>query len=220
MSSNLPGPSSKKAGGFLEVNDSRENPARIFDESIEENIITYPLETNPRCSHCHSIEIDPFLQQRFNVKVCFQCRESFNEGYYKLVTKSTALKEFLLTQEELNDANLLPWTSKPNPYKSTWKDMRLYLLGMVREYAIKKWGSLDALAAEQQQRLKHEESRKREKFRHKLSNLRRKTFIKSKLEPEINKGTHRHQFKSETQANNMRQVCEICGLAVDVEQFG
>ncbi|RUP49386.1 XPA protein C-terminus-domain-containing protein [Jimgerdemannia flammicorona] len=44
-------------------------------------------------------------------------------------------KDYLLTDSELRDPELLPHLSKPNPHKATWNNMMLYVRQMVCDIA-------------------------------------------------------------------------------------
>lgn len=132
-------------------------------------LIKFPLEANEQCRHCKSIELDETLRVHFGVNVCESCRRSHDQEYYQLITKTTAREEFLLTDEELADGQRLPHMTKPNPHKSTWSDMHLYLLGDVRRFALDKWGSLEALREELEKRALTREAKKERKFREKLA---------------------------------------------------
>jgi DNA-repair protein complementing XP-A cells len=77
---------------------------------------------------------------------------------------------------ELKDEELLPHLNKPNPHKSHWHDMMLFLRYQVEEYAFKhKWGSAEALDAEFEKREADKKRRKEAKFKEKLLDLKRKT---------------------------------------------
>lgn len=132
-------------------------------------LVRYPLEANESCRHCKSIELDEALRAHFNINVCESCRRSYGQEYYQMITKTTAREEFLLTDEELADKEHLPYMTKPNPHKSTWSDMHLYLLGDVRKFALSKWGSLEALQEELERRSLAKEVRKERKFKEKLA---------------------------------------------------
>ena len=71
----------------------------------------------------------------------------------------------------------MPHLSKPNPHKSHWHDMMLFLRYQVEEYALgpSKWGSAEALDAEFAKREADKKKRKEEKFKAKLVELKRKT---------------------------------------------
>lgn len=70
----------------------------------------------------------------------------------------------------------MPHISKPNPHKSHWHDMMLFLRYQVEEYAFKeKWGSPEALDAEFEKREEDKKKRKEAKFKEKLVELKKKT---------------------------------------------
>lgn len=77
---------------------------------------------------------------------------------------------------ELKDADLLPHLSRPNPHKSHWHDMMLFLRYQVEEYAFTtKWGSAEALDAEFERREANKKKAKEKKFKERLFELKRKT---------------------------------------------
>ncbi|KAK7229210.1 hypothetical protein V2G26_001380 [Clonostachys chloroleuca] len=128
-----------------------------------------------RCLECRSIEIDFVWEEVFHVAVCNQCKDKYPEKY-SLLTKTECKEDYLLTDPELRDPELLPHLNKPNPHKSHWHDMMLFLRFQVEEYALKtKWGSSEALDAEYERRETQKKARKESKFREKLMDLKRKT---------------------------------------------
>ena len=77
---------------------------------------------------------------------------------------------------ELRDKDLLPHLSRPNPHKTHWHDMMLFLRYQVEEYAFgQKWGSAEALDAEFVRREAAKKKRKEDKFRDRLLDLKKKT---------------------------------------------
>lgn len=76
---------------------------------------------------------------------------------------------YLLTDEELRDASALPHVSKRNPKKSDWSDMQLFLHEQVRAFALRKWGSEDALKDEIAKRAQDHKKRKTRRFEDALS---------------------------------------------------
>lgn len=187
---------------------------------LESTLISYPLESNKTCRHCSSIELDEILLQHFGVRVCNNCRQTYGDDYYKLITKTTAREEFLLTDEELADTTILPFMTKANPHKSTWSDMHLYLLGDVRNYAIKKWGSLEALNEELTRRDSAREARKEKKFKAKLSDLRKRTRSAA-INKSLNKprAHHKHVFHDDGGASSLTKKCTVCGLEIEQEEI-
>ena len=81
------------------------------------------------------------------------CKYKFPDKY-SLLTKTEAREDYLLTEPELKDPELLPHLEKPNPHKSTWNNMMLFLRYQVEEYALseRKWGSAEKLDEEYQKR--------------------------------------------------------------------
>ena len=72
---------------------------------------------------------------------------------------------------------LLRHLSRPNPHKSHWHDMMLFLRYQVEEYVFgdKKWGSAEALDAEFERREVEKKKRKEAKFKEKLLDLKKRT---------------------------------------------
>lgn len=119
------------------------------------------------CEACDSsITIDPELYDNFGVSVCFSCKES--SEIYGIITKTQARNEYLLTDEELADSTLLPSISRKNPHNPRWADMKLYLRRQVRDFAIKKHGSEDAIKEALANRTETRTDRKSKQFLKKL----------------------------------------------------
>lgn len=148
-------------------------------------------KTRKRCRECRNVEIDFVWEEVFGCAVCKSCKEKYPEKY-SLLTKTECKEDYLLTEREcvsttygaaltthaaeLKDPELLPHLSKPNPHKSHWHDMMLFLRYQVEEYAVKhKWGSTEALDAEFERREADKKRRKEAKFKEKLLDLKRKT---------------------------------------------
>ncbi|KAK4183804.1 Striatin Pro11 [Podospora australis] len=148
------------------------NKAGPFEPGI--SVLSDP-KTRKKCRECGSLEIDFVWEEVFGCAVCNACKEKIPEKY-SLLTKTECREDYLLTEPELKDPELLPHLSKPNPHKSHWHDMMLFLRYQVEEYAFKeKWGSAEALDAEFQRREEDRKRRKEAKFKEKLMDLKRKT---------------------------------------------
>ena len=129
------------------------------------------------CRECESLEIDWKWADVFGCAVCNACKEKLPEKY-SLLTKTEAREDYLLTDPELKDEELLPHLERPNPHKSTWNNMMLFLRYQVEEYAFsKKWGSAEALDAEFNRREADKKRRKEDKFKSKLQELKKKTRV-------------------------------------------
>lgn len=111
---------------------------------------------------CSSIGIDPELYENFGVAACFSCKES--SEMYGIMTKTQARNEYLLADEELADSTLLPSISRKNPHNPRWADMKLYLRRQVRDFAIKKHGSEDAIKEALENRTEARTDRKSKQF--------------------------------------------------------
>ncbi|KAL2166525.1 hypothetical protein VTG60DRAFT_2538 [Thermothelomyces hinnuleus] len=132
-------------------------------------------KTKKRCRECGTVEIDFVWEEVFHCAVCNTCKEKYPEKY-SLLTKTECKEDYLLTDPELKDTELLPHLSKPNPHKSHWHDMMLFLRYQVEDYAFNhKWGSPEALDAEFERRDADKKRRKEAKFKEKLLDLKRKT---------------------------------------------
>jgi len=132
------------------------------------------------CCECGSLEIDRKWEEAFGCCVCSSCKEKYPEKY-SLLTKTEAKEDYLLTDPELKDEELLPRLEKPNPHKATWNNMMLFLRYQVEEYAFssKKWGSPEALDAEFVKRESEKKRRREAKFRSKLQDLKKRTRVEA-----------------------------------------
>ncbi|OTA99873.1 hypothetical protein M426DRAFT_247579 [Hypoxylon sp. CI-4A] len=129
-----------------------------------------------KCRECGSLEIDFVWEEVFKIAVCGACKDKIPEKY-SLLTKTECREDYLLTDPELRDEELLPHLSKPNPHKSHWHDMMLFLRCQVEEYVFsdEKWGSAEALDAEFERREAEKKKRKEAKFKEKLLDLKKRT---------------------------------------------
>ncbi|KAJ5981045.1 DNA repair protein rad14 [Penicillium waksmanii] len=132
------------------------------------------------CRECGSLEIDWKWEEMLHCCICHACKDKFPEKY-SLLTKTEAKEDYLLTDPELRDEELLPRLEKPNPHKSTWNNMMLYLRYQVEEYAFssKKWGSTEALDAEFERREEDKKKRREAKFKTKLQDLKKRTRVEA-----------------------------------------
>ncbi|KAG5939456.1 hypothetical protein E4U53_007801 [Claviceps sorghi] len=184
-----------------------------------------------KCRDCGSLEIDFVWDDVFHVSVCNRCKEKYPEKY-SLLTKTECKQDYLLTDPELRDAELLPHLSRPNPHKSHWHDMMLFLRFQVEEYALKtKWGSAEALDEEYEKREAQKKARKEAKFKEKLMDLKRKTRTDafrrqagtlgksgaSKFGDSIRETKHVHQWGRtvENEEGMTVKTCVDCGMEVE-----
>ncbi|KAL4878821.1 XPA protein C-terminus-domain-containing protein [Aspergillus karnatakaensis] len=187
------------------------------------------------CRECGSLEIDWKWEEELRCCICHACKEKFPEKY-SLLTKTEAREDYLLTDPELRDDELLPHLERPNPHKSTWNNMMLYLRYQVEEYAFspKKWGSPEALDAEFEKRENEKKRRREVKFKSKLNDLKKRTRVEAyrrnrqgaaggSFGDEIGKGgRHVHQWGRSIQDPETgigTKKCVDCGMEVEELEF-
>ncbi|OHX00341.1 DNA-repair protein [Colletotrichum incanum] len=189
-----------------------------------------------KCKDCGSYEIDFVWDEVFGVQVCHACKDTHPEKY-SLLTKTECKEDYLLTDEELKDADLLPHLSRPNPHKSHWHDMMLFLRFQVEEYAFTtKWGSAEKLDEEFARREADKKRRKEAKFRDKLNDLKRKTRTEAirrqqatvaagagprKFGDSVGGGKHVHDWGRavENEEGMTVKKCNGCGMEVEELEF-
>ncbi|CAG8745505.1 5355_t:CDS:2, partial [Dentiscutata erythropus] len=177
-------------GGFLlEDQDENSKKRKIREIDPEDPPIDPHHSDTPRCKECNTVEIDYQFHRTFRVDICKACKEKFPEKF-SLLTKTEAKEDYLLNDAELKDEELLPHWSKPNPHKSTWNDMMLYL--REQEFSFKKWGGAEGLDKEFERRQNEKKKRKDKKFKSKLADLRKRTRT-DELEKNRYK-EHKHEF--------------------------
>lgn len=189
--------------------------------------------TRKKCRECGTLEIDWLWDDELGVQVCNSCKERLPEKY-SLLTKTEAKEDYLLTDPELKDAELLPHLEKPNPHKSSWNNMMLYLRFQVEEYAFgpKKWGSAEKLDEEFERRQKESKERKEKKFKNKLADLKKRTRVDAYKKARgggggefgdvIGKGRHEHEWGAaveDAETGMMKRRCAECGMEVEEMEF-
>ncbi|KAJ2512226.1 DNA repair protein rad14 [Coemansia sp. RSA 1939] len=212
--------------GFLEEDLSEKQQQQLAEKKrklIVVDEILYDASThgnNPKCCECESLDLEVTYLKIFGVKVCKPCIESVPEKY-SLLTKTEAKDDYLLTDSELRDRDLFPVWEKPNPHKSTWNNMLLYLRRDLETFAIKKWGSLEKLDEEFENRAQTKRERKELKYKKAVAELRRRTradeWEKRRRERLHLEKEHEHVFESTDDCS--QQKCSVCGLVIEVEEF-
>lgn len=190
-----------------------------------------------KCRECGSLEIDWKWEEVFGVKVCGGCKERVPEKY-SLLTKTEAREDYLLTDPELKDESLLPHLERPNPHKSNWNNMQLFLRFQVEEYAFspKKWGSPEALDAEFEKRQMEQKRRKEKKFNSKLEELKKRTRVEAYKRSKLAGGEdvrfgdrivgrndrHTHEWGTtvlDPDTGMSKKSCVECGMEVEELEF-
>ncbi|KAF9459455.1 HotDog domain-containing protein [Collybia nuda] len=187
-------------GGFLledgqEVDENvrrkeKERERQRALQNLEPPIYLDP-KLNPKCRECQSMEIDQTYRKVFGCLVCKKCQDTMPEKY-SLLTKTECKEDYLLTDPELRDQELMPHLLKANPHKATFANMMLFLRYQVEEFAWNKWGSPEALDAEYERRTAEKKKKKNKKFEQGLKDLRRRT--KEGVWQRRKDAEHRHDF--------------------------
>ncbi|EXJ93931.1 DNA-repair protein complementing XP-A cells [Capronia coronata CBS 617.96] len=244
-------------GGFLTADDDPHNKAMHSDEQdnkpshmtqkdwerqqllkslrnqkagpFEPGISALEDQATQSCRDCGTLEVDWKWLDVFGIAVCNACKDKYPEKY-SLLTKTEAKEDYLLTEPELKDENLLPHLERPNPHKSTWHNMFLYLRCQVEDYAFseKRWGSAEALDAEFQRREAEKKRRKETKFKSKLADLKKRTRVEAhqrsrkggggNFGDDLGDGKHIHDFGvpvENPESGIPVKKCVICGLEVE-----
>lgn len=153
--------------------------ARAAQPSITELGLDKDNASERICRECGNLDIDFKWFEILKCAVCNNCKDKFPEKY-SLLTKTEAREDYLLTDPELKDEELLPHLERPNPHKSTWNNMMLYLRYQVEEYALNtKWGSGEKLDEEFERRETEKKKRKEDKFKSKLQELKKRTRVEA-----------------------------------------
>ncbi|KAK6501912.1 hypothetical protein TWF481_009731 [Arthrobotrys musiformis] len=209
----------KPANMTLEDWDKQQLKKRLQKEKkgIFEPAIT---QGGKKCFECESLELDWSLLEVFNCRVCGKCKDKLPDKY-SLLTKTECREDYLLTDPELRDEELLPHMEKPNPHKANWATMNLYLRYQVEEFAWKKWGSPEALDAEYERRTEDQKRRKEAKFQKRLLDLKKRTRVETwkrngRFEGS-SKGKHVHEWGELMGGDNGMGVkkCLECGMEVE-----
>ncbi|KAJ1922289.1 DNA repair protein rad14 [Mycoemilia scoparia] len=221
-------------GGFM-VNESSDIAAvaaaasmlsarGIKQQEIPENLPHYiNPDDNPKCRECKSIDVDARYLNIYGISVCSKCKEEYPEKY-SLLTKTEVKEDYLLTDSELMDHKVLPCWEKPNPHKTTWNNMLLFLREQVEAFAINKWGSLEALDNEFERREAEKKIRKEKRFKKSLLELRRRTRLeelekKSALK-KANGTIHEHDFvDANSSIEPDLKKCRTCGIETIIEEL-
>ena len=135
--------------GLLEELSASKIPRLTADELRCTNKLDYGIVDDV---FCNSLELDPYMLQSFNCKVCTNCRYKWPERY-GLISKSDVLSNYLLVDADLNRSDI-KCVTKENPIEKRFNPMKLYLLCQIEILSTKKWGSEANLKLEKEKREK------------------------------------------------------------------
>lgn len=204
-------------GGFISADDApardaaQDHAAWLESQSNLQPPFPFDDPRAPSCVVCGQKELDFRLWRVFHVGVCKDCRRAHPERF-ALLTKTECRQDYLLTEPELRDAELLPHMERPNPYQSTYSNMMLYMRCQVEDFAVKKWGSLDALDAEYERREALKKDRKQVKFEKRLRDMRNKTRAQAITGlGKAQKHVHIWGPPRDDAEGGIERMCSVCG---------
>ncbi|KAJ8104304.1 XPA protein C-terminus-domain-containing protein [Lipomyces tetrasporus] len=208
-------------GGFMPDDDTNQLPDGMTLEEWkqkQQRIVIEPQrainpDDNPKCFECQSFDIDFELFKVFKCRVCRACKAKFPEKY-SLLTKTECREDYLLTDPELRDDELMPHLERPNPHKTTYNNMMLYLRYQVEEFAFKKWAGAEGLDKEFERRVALRKEKKDRKFADKLKQMRKRTRTET-WNKRLDRPEHRHTWGPETRLPNKGvsiRKCTECGI--------
>ncbi|PWN31606.1 DNA repair protein [Meira miltonrushii] len=178
------------------------------------------LADDIKCRECGTRDVQEEIRTIFKIYVCKACEKRYPEKY-SLLTKTEVKEDYLLTDSELKDPDLLPHILKANPHKSTFSNMMLYLRCQVEQYAFsdKKWGSEQGLDDEFTRREAEKARRRETKFIKGLADLRKKT--RNNVWEKRQEKRHQCNFETveDLATGNKKQKCVDCGFEVEVEDL-
>jgi DNA-repair protein complementing XP-A cells len=196
---------------------------------FEPGITAIKDQATRTCRECGTLEVDFKWAEVFDLAVCSACKEKFSEKY-SLLTKTEAKEDYLLTEPELKDEKLLPHLERPNPHKSSWHNMFLYLRCQVEDYAFseRRWGSAEALDEEFARRETEKKKRKDTKFKSRLADLKKRTRVEAyqrsrkggggNFGDDLGDGKHVHDFGrllDNPETGIPVKKCMTCGFEVE-----
>ncbi|WVQ68556.1 DNA repair protein [Kwoniella botswanensis] len=202
---------------IVELAREKEREKRMIREGEEPAII---IDKSPRCVECNTLEINHQFLKVFDVTVCKNCEKKYPEKY-SLLTKTECKEDYLLTDPELKDEDLLPHLLRPNPHASTYSNMMLFLRIQVEKVAWDKWGGPEGLDNEWKRREEFKKRKREEKFEQGLRDLRKRT--RNNLYQRKQESEHIHQFEDadeivdESGDRKVLQRCFGCGAEQEIE---
>ena len=96
---------------------------------------SYSCCCRPTCLECSEQFCESYLLTSFDYDVCDGCKETSKDGKHELITKTDAVKEFLLKDYDFDRREPpLKFITRKNPHNQRWGMMKLYLRVQVRQH--------------------------------------------------------------------------------------
>lgn len=206
------------AGGFLIDEQAQHESERAvkIQKISEESSVEVPL-TYYQCLECEEEFIDSFLLKSFGYSCCDKCK---NDDYHQLIPKTEAKDRYLLKDCDIDKREpKLRFISRKNPHKTSWSEMKLYLIIDVEKRAMEVHGSMEKILDEKKLREKKSEIMKAKKYNKQLKQLRMN--VRSTLYDKTTK-KHEHDFGPSThneEADEYTHTCVSCGYIETYEEL-
>ena len=175
----------------------------------------------PSCLECSQEFADSYLLQSFDYEVCDKCRDTERDGKHELITKTDAVKEFLLKDHDLESREpVLKFITRKNPHNNRWGNMKLYLRLQVEQRALDVWESPENLEKAHSEREEKRHKAKTKKFMGKLKALRMQVrgslYQKKDFAAE-----HQHDYGPEEALgeDEFSRTCNTCGFVNRYEKM-
>ncbi|KTW26601.1 DNA repair protein [Pneumocystis carinii B80] len=213
-----------KGGYIVDKDPLNETQKSRFNQVIKQDIIFEPAisldqSKNIKCKECESVELDFKFLEIFNARVCYKCKKALPDKY-SLLTKTECKEDYLLTNSELHDKEILPHMRKSNPRKPEWSTMMLFLRYQVEEFAWKKWGGPEKLDKEWQRRLEEKKLRKDKRLQKKIQELKKHTRTTQYIEKIRRKQTkHIHNFSLPIIDSSTGLTIKKCSCGFETEEI-
>lgn len=147
------------------------------------------------CDVCHNNGVDPFIRRAFGVNYCAGCK-----GKLKLISQTTAVKEYLLSKEDLSRLQKI---EVPNPKRQEWRPMLLYSKEEIEKVSREKYENIEE---EKTKRAEKKKERGKKVLKKKLA------LLKKSLRPRVlEEKEHIHVFDVDGNCS--------CGLKVEQEEI-
>ncbi|KAE8193602.1 hypothetical protein A4X06_0g5022 [Tilletia controversa] len=210
-------PGGNAAKTVEELKKERERQMQRMEQEQDPGIIL-DSSKQPHCHVCNSLEVDEQFRRIFSILVCKTCMKA-DPDKFSLLTKTEVKEDYLLTDSELRDPELLPHLLRPNPHKATYSNMMLFLRCQVESYAFgpSRWGSPEELDAEFARRQEAKAKRRGKKFAEDIQALRKRTRDET-IAKRNEVAAHEHTWV-EVPGQVGKQECETCGQEIEVEEF-
>ncbi|KAF2881229.1 hypothetical protein ILUMI_24953 [Ignelater luminosus] len=204
-------------GGFLLEEEEAKNTEVPL--SLPEEKAPILKEDCPTCKICKKTISKSWLLDTFDYEVCDECKDP--EDAHRLITKTEALKEYLLRDYDLDKRDPpLKCIKRKNPHNSRWGEMKLYLQIQVEERALEVWGTKEKLEEELEKREEKRVLAKGKKYHKQMKELR--MSVRSSLYNKTSAASHTHQFGSEVyneDDDTYAHTCTTCGYEETFEKM-